>query len=210
MDAHWLRFPHDVRPASHNKRLIQTIAEFQDQVDLARGLARLVALTGNDTAIVEHLEICAPCRRGIPQGREAAVTSICATDCSTVSYACPGPRPRRQPGARITRAKLPAMGQKKLGGSSMEAEAEDRSKSAKSGVDPGRRRPRHHGLRHDRADDRRLPARRRQPACGLPRWARHPANLFYRKYAKIMRVPNAEDDSSPQPADCRKTDFRLR
>lgn len=73
----WMRIGRDFHMmfvrASHNKRLIQTIAGFQDQVDLARGLGRLVALTGNDTAILEHLEILRALQARDPAGAEAAV-----------------------------------------------------------------------------------------------------------------------------------------
>jgi DNA-binding GntR family transcriptional regulator len=73
----WMRIGRDFHMmfvrASHNKRLIQTIASFQDQVDLARGLGRMVAQTGNDTAITEHLEILRALQARNPAEAEAAV-----------------------------------------------------------------------------------------------------------------------------------------
>jgi DNA-binding GntR family transcriptional regulator len=73
----WMRIGRDFHMmfirASHNNRLIQTVAGFQDQVDLARGLGRLVAQTGNDTAIIEHIEILRALQARDPAAAEAAV-----------------------------------------------------------------------------------------------------------------------------------------
>jgi DNA-binding GntR family transcriptional regulator len=59
--------------ASHNNRLIQTIEGFQDQIDLARGLGRLVAVSDSDSAINEHMDILNALKARDPAGAEAAV-----------------------------------------------------------------------------------------------------------------------------------------
>jgi DNA-binding GntR family transcriptional regulator len=59
--------------ASQNKRLIQIVASFQNHVDLARGLGRLVAQTDSDSAIDEHLEILRALQARNPAEAEAAV-----------------------------------------------------------------------------------------------------------------------------------------
>jgi DNA-binding GntR family transcriptional regulator len=59
--------------ASHNERLIQTIAGFQDQIDLSRGLGRLIVQTDSDSAAVEHLAILRALQARDPAAAEHAV-----------------------------------------------------------------------------------------------------------------------------------------
>ncbi len=67
--------------ASHNSRIIQTIAGFQEQIDLSRGLGRIIVRTDSDSAAAEHLAILhAACGRAIRPPPSTPCGSICRTD----------------------------------------------------------------------------------------------------------------------------------
>jgi DNA-binding GntR family transcriptional regulator len=73
----WMRIGHDFHMmfirASHNSRIIQTIAGFQEQIDLSRGLGRIIVRTDSDSAAAEHLAILHALRARDPAAAEHAV-----------------------------------------------------------------------------------------------------------------------------------------
>lgn len=73
----WMRIGNDFHTmfirASHNSRIIKTIAGFQEQIDLSRGLGRFIVRTDRDSAALEHLEILNALRARDPARAEHAV-----------------------------------------------------------------------------------------------------------------------------------------